>query len=404
MLYLKLALRNLIRNKTRTSLNLIMVVGAFSSIVFFQGFAHYMLASIEKGTTEGQIGHMQIASPAIWNNDLPDSKENAYIVNPNELMAELGQLPGVKIIADRANAYILMVNGDKSVGAQAFGYNPKIEPQIEKFFLFEEGPGFSADPKLEILIGAGLRKSLNFKVGQTISLISQTLAGSISSVDVEVRGSVKTGLTEVDNSTVYLPLVTIQKLLGTERAEKIVLLLEKEASLDQTLQLVREKLSPDLLVKSWKETATFFKQLTDFFSVQNILVEIILASLVFFGILNTLGMSIYERIGEIGTLRALGDHAETIFFQLVLEGMLLGIIGAGLAAPLSFLVAYGFSSLEIAVMMPGTNKSMPVHITTEPKDYALAAGVVLLTCLIATLWPVQKALRISVVNALRANS
>ena len=143
-----------------------------------------------------------------------------------------------------------------------------------------------------------------------ISVVSQTLTGSMSSVDLEVRGVVKTGLTDLDNSIVYLPIGIAQKLLGTRRVERIVILLKKGVPLEETLGLVMEKLKgqPELLAKSWKETATIFKQLTDFYNIQNAVVEIILACLVFFGILNTLGMSIYERIGEIGTLRALGDQ------------------------------------------------------------------------------------------------
>lgn len=134
------------------------------------------------------------------------------------------------------------------------------------------------------------------------------------------------------------------------------------------------------------------------------MVEIILSCLVFFGILNTLGMSVYERIGEIGTLRALGDRTETVLLQLILEGILLGFIGALIAIPISSSIAFGISSLEIPLLMPGASRPDPIHINPIAVDYMISTLIVVSTCFIAIVWPAQKAIRLSIVDALRANS
>ena len=115
-------------------------------------------------------------------------------------------------------------------------------------------------------------------------------------------------------------------------------------------------------------------------------------------------MSIYERMGEIGTLRALGDRIETIFFQIMLEGLLLGIIGALVAAPLAFAISKGISFLEIPILMPGATQTMPVLVQPGLGDFISAGVVVTVTCVIASFWPAQKALRLTIVEALRANS
>ncbi len=406
LLFFKLALRNLIRNRVRTFLNLLMIISAFSAIVIFRGFAHYMLHTVEVSFTEGQNGHIQIAMPAIWNDDLPKHKEDAYIENHTEIEENLLSVTGIKLASGRSNSYVLLINGDKSVGAQALGFDPKLEPNIEKALTITEGEGFSKELKFEILVGAGLQRALQLKIGQTISIVSQTLIGSMSSLDLEVKGVVKTGFADLDNSTVYLPLGVAQRLLGTVRVERIAILLKKGASLEDSLAKVKEILKnhSQLQAKSWKESATFFRQLTDFYKVQNRLVEIILSCLVFFGILNTLGMSIYERIGEIGTLRALGDHSEAVLFQLVLEGLLLGLIGALFATPIASLISFGFSSLELPILMPGASQTMPIHIEPVGVDYLISGAVVGLTCFVASLWPAQRAIRLSIVDALRANS
>lgn len=405
-LFIKLALRNLIRNRTRTILNLTMIIGAFAAIVIFRGFAHYMLNSIEISLTEGQNGHIQIATPQIWNSDLPKDKESVYLDQPQILEKLIAEVPSVKTVSGRANSYVLLVNGDKSIAAQALGFNADKEPSIIKWLTFTEGSAFSAGEKYEILVSSGLQKNLKLTVGQTLSVIGQTLAGSMSSLDLEVKGIVSSGVSEIDNSTVYIPLRVMQKILGTQRVERIAILLKPEVNLEDTLVEIKNKISskPGLLAKSWKDAVALFRQLVDFYSVQNLLVEIILACLVFFGILNTLGMSIYERIGELGTLRALGDRTETVLIQLIFEGLLLGFLGALIATPISFLIAYGFSALEIQILMPGASREMSVHIDPVVSDYIISGGIVILTCLIASFWPAQKAVRLSIVDALRANS
>ncbi len=405
-LFLKIALRNLIRNRTRTILNLTMIIGAFTAIVIFRGFSHYMLHAVEISLTEGQNGHIQIATPQIWNSDLPKDKESVYLDQQESIEKSLSELPYVQTVSGRVSSYVLLVNGDKSIAAQALGYNPDKEPTITKWLYFSEGSAFSAGEKFEILIGSGLQKNLNLTVGQTLSVVGQTLTGSMSSLDLEVKGVVSSGLAAIDNTTVYIPLRVLQKILGTNRVERIAILLKPTVSLEDSLVEINKKIStrPELLAKSWKEAVALFRQIVDFYNVQNLLVEIILACLVFFGILNTLGMSIYERIGELGTLRALGDRTETVMFQLISEGLLLGLLGALLAIPISSLIAIGFSALEIPLIMPGASREIAVHIVPIAKDFLVAGFIVTLTCLIASFWPAQKAMRLSIVDALRANS
>ena len=406
LLFLRLASRNLLRNRTRTFLNLTMVIGAFSAIVVSRGFAHYIMRSTEVSFTQGQNGHIQIAKTSIWDDDLPKHKEDAYIEKSSELQKTLLDIPQIALASGRANTFVLLINGDKSISAFALGYDTDVEKNIEESLSFVEGGHFSKGQKFEILLTAGLQKSLHLSIGQNLSVISQTLSGSMSSVDLEVKGVVKTGFADLDNSTVYIPLKIAQKLLGTNRIERIAIILNKDASLEESLAKVKDSVrdKTGLIIKGWKETATFFNQLAQFYSIQNVLVEMILFTLVFFGILNTLGMSIYERIGEIGTLRALGDRTETVLFQIILEGILLGAIGTMMSAPISAFIAYGISSFEIMITLPGASRPMPIHIEPAARDYLVASLVVCISCLIASLWPAQKAVRLSIVDALRANS
>ncbi|MBC7464561.1 MAG: ABC transporter permease [Bdellovibrio sp.] len=406
LLLFKLALRNLTRNRTRTILNLTMVIGAFASIVLFVGFSNYMLWSIEHGITKGQIGHIQVATRAIWERNSLKDKQQAYIADFDEIQKKIAALPAVEVVSGRANAQVLLSNGDKTVGGIALGFDPRVDENVEKALRIQEGQGFSKTNDFEVLVGGGLQTNLQLKVGQTLSVVSQTLAGSMSSLDLEVRGVVKSGFSDIDNSTVYIPLAAAQKLLDTNRIEKLSILLKSSDTLASTLDSVKQIIQPEpqLIAKDWKESTLLFQQLVEFYKVQNGVVKIILSVLVFFGILNTVGMSVYERIGEIGTMRALGDQQSEVLSLILFEGILLGLVGALIGIPVSYGMAFIFSALDIRLVLPGTSLPILIQITPFVQDYFEAGMAVIATCFVSSVWPARKALRMSIVDALRANS
>jgi putative ABC transport system permease protein len=406
ILLFKMAFRNLIRNRVRTLLNLIMVIGAFVSIILFKGFANSQLTMLEGAVTRGPEGHIQIAKMAAWTGDTPKRAEEAYIENHKEIELRLRSLPQVQETSGRAQAYVLLSNGDHSVGAVAFGIDPKVYPEVKKTMMISEGQEFSKEGVFEILVGGGLQNQLSLKPGQTLTVVSQTLSGSISSIEPEVRGIVKTGIAAIDNTVVYVPLQAMQKLLGTERIEKLAVVLKPNADLSASLRAVKTALKdrPELLAKSWRETAELFQQIVNFYGSQNVLIACVLSILVFFGILNTISMSIFERMGEIGTLRALGDQKSEVVSLLLLEGLLLGAVGAILGVPLSALISLGITALEIPILLPGASMPDPIKLTPHFPDFLMAAAVVIFTSLVASLWPTLRAVRLSIVDALRANS
>ncbi len=417
-LIFKLALRNLIRNRTRSFLNLSMIIGAFASIVLFKGFAFYILKSAEYTVTKGNTGHIQIAKSTMWNNQILKNKEENYIQDYQKIDQQLSELQEVKQVSGRASLYSLISNGDKSVGAHAIGFDPSAEPNVEETLLIIEGSGFTKQStdnsqakvpdkmNFEVLVGAGLQEKLQLKMGQSLSLVSQTLAGAMSSIEPEVRGIFSTGMREFDSSTIYLNLAAAQELLGTVRAERLVVLLNENASLLDSKTQIQKALNhqPELVVKDWRETATFYREISNFYVIQNSLVELILSCLVFFGVLNTVGLSIYERIGEIGTMRALGDQRHEILNQFLVEGLLMGIFGSIFAIPVSFLLASGVTAMHIQLLMPGATRSIPMVIQPQWVDCGTSAIILTVICLISIFWPAHKALRISIVDALRANS
>lgn len=404
-LIFKLALRNLARHRIRTIVILTMIIGAFTAVVIFRGFSNAVLANFEENITQGTTGHLQIATKAIWNNDVPKDKASAYIDKSEALVAEIENLPETARAAGREYFYALLSATDTSIGVIAFGFDPVKEKKTLDSIRIVEGEWFSQDNnEHEIMITTGVQKKLGLKVGQTISVIGQTLSGSITSADLEVRSVFKIGIEEADNNTIYLPLKTSQRLLGTDRVDTIGVVLKPGVDLESAKAKVQSMVSfnPELEVKTWRQVAVLFNQINDFYSIQNTMIETILAILVFFGILNTIGMSVYERISEIGTMRALGDRPDHIFLLFIFEGFLLGVIGAILAVPISAFVALLFTLGKFEIILPGGTVPTVIKILPTANDFMVSALVVCVTCLISVIWPVLKALRMTIVDALRS--
>lgn len=383
-----------------------MIVSCFTAMIFFKGFATESLTEIESTIVNSEKGHLQIADRLNWSNDFSVEKNQIYISQPENLIQQLESIPEVKIAAGRINSYVLFSTSEKSVGGYVIGYDHNNEPHIEKNMNLITGGSFSNKNPYEIIMGDGLRKLLDLKVGQTVSLVGQSLTGSMTSLDLEVRGFFSTGLTEIDNSITYITLEAAQKLLNTDRVEKISILLKEGRNLPIAFEKVQNVLknNPSLQVKSWKQTSTFFNEVSAFYKIQNLLVEIILSVLIFFGLLNTLGMSIYERIGEFGTLRALGDQFEDVFILIFIETAFLSLIGIFIALPVSFAVTQIFNLCQVKVLMPGASTLAIIQIVPSLIDFFQTGMVIMITCIMSILFPFIKALKLSITDSLRFNS
>ncbi len=405
-LILLLALRNLFRNRTRTVINLGMVVGAFTSVIFFKGFSNCMLFNLETSFTKGQSGHIQIAKKVVWDGDSVKPKEDAYIESHQALADEIGKLPEVAQASGRVFAYVLLSVGDKSIGATVIGFDPEKEKAFQEVMLINPGSPMTGEQSFAALLGSGLQKQMQMEVGGTFSIISQTLSGSMSSIEPEVVGISTTGLADIDDVTLYMPLRAVQKLLDTDRVERLFILLKDGSTIKAVSEKIRTMLvaTPGLIAKEWTETAVFVNQVREFYKLQNLMVELILTVLVFFGILNTVGMSIFERIGEIGTMRAIGDQRAGVLTLFLTEALILGLVGAAIGIPVAYLTSLAFTAVELEVLLPGASMAIPVEILPAAKDFLGSAVMVNITCLLSSLWPAIKAIRLPIVDALRANS
>ncbi|MFZ3228777.1 MAG: FtsX-like permease family protein [Pseudobdellovibrio sp.] len=401
MLLWRLAFRNLLRHRGRLFLNMLLLVGAFSTIVCFKGFKNHVLNEIQRIMIDTQFGHIQVAKKKYWDNSAVDQLTDKMIQNTSELVTQISENPQIQFVSPRIEFYGLVNTEEKSVTAHFVGIQPNVETQLQSSLLIPEGTAFHNAH--EALLSTGLKTKLNLKSGSSVTVVSPTLAGGVNAMDLHVQGIFGTGIAEVDNGTIYLPLVDAQKILDTDFADKLVITIKNESNSAEVISDIRRIIkNTDLEVKSWRDLADLYNQVEDFYIFQNFFIEMIILLLLLLSVANTVSMTVFERLSEIGTLRALGDYETDIQKLFLIESFLLGGLSILIGIPISLAIVHFVSSLSIPITLPMASQPILFKLLPNVASFIEASTVCLFSVVLASLWPARKGSKIPIVSALLA--
>jgi putative ABC transport system permease protein len=242
-----------------------------------------------------------------------------------------------------------------------------------------------------------------------IDLLSATAGGAPNIVSLEVAGVDIQAVKELDDNYVAMPLALAQQLVygrDTHKVTAIVLQLHHTADVPAARArlnaMIAERHLP-LEVRDFREMNPFFVQVVGMFSVIFMFLTIIMGLIVLFAVVNTMTMNVLERTNEIGTVRAMGVRRSGIRRLFLLEGALLGALGASAGVVLAFIGVWAINSGGFHWFPPGNTDPVPFKLAW-PTGPALLLGSWLGLTLVATLAtvpPSNRAARSRIVDALR---
>lgn len=402
-LRLKLAFRNTFRNKRRTTLNILMIAGGVSSMLLFEGFAHRILTGLRETTIKTQTGHLQIASKRYWRKTSKSPKET-LLPHYRNWLKEIKKNPHVTYAVGRLNFFCLISKGERSISAQGISFDPKAEVRRRRAYQFIQGRGLSTKNQFQVGIGEGLAKKLSVKPGDRVTLLGQTMDGVVNALDMEVSGIFRTAIAEFDDSSFIVPLSSAQALLDTQGVEQIVVGLDSTTSTGPVRRDLERRLNTveaGIQIKPWYFLATLYKQVSDFNRIQNTVFKVIILSLILLSIVNTIGNSIAERTGEIGTVRAMGETPGSLILQFLMEGVILGILGAVAGVVIGIVGVYAVNAMKIPITMPGATTYFYIEIDLLFSAVKEATILAIFPAAIAALIPAIRASRMNIVEALK---
>lgn len=401
---LKLALRNISRHRLRSLLSIGMISGAVCAIILFQGFSNYSISSLKWIAAENQYGNMQIAPHKYWAPGKENRDERLFLID--DLLELKNQFPSIERLSGRLSFFGLVSNNDLSVGAKIIGVDTIGEPQFKTNVRITSGRFFDQLDSKEVVVGRLLAQQMNVKEGDEVTILTNTIDGVMNAMDLSVAGIFSAGIDEIDGQVIYLPLAVTQEILDTKKVDIAVVKFKKLEMAEENLMQINENLKknlPNLLARSWRELAVLFRQVDNFYRVQNRVIESILLALMFLGILNTVSMTVVERTGEIGTLRAQGESRKDIINQFLLESIIISIIGIICGIIVSLIVIKIVDSSNIMTEMPGASTPFQIKIFFLFSAVVYASIMASITTIIATFIPALRASKMDIVEALRKN-
>ncbi len=403
--FLLLAFRNLFRNSRRTVMTLFMVGGGVAGLLLVGGFFAHMFWGLREHTINGGLGHIQIFTADHFNRDEVRVLDTG-IDNWRQVAATVKTGGHVLGVAPRIEFYGMVSNGDKSSVFMGSAVDPAAENSLGFTTSFASGRDLDGKPggEVEALIGAGLAKSMNVKVGDGLTILSTTADGALNGVDVEIVGIVDSGVAEMDARYLRITLASAQRLLQSDRVTNLVVGLDDTENTDRVAAELAPRLrglSQQLVLKKWIELATYYKQVRSLFNMIFIFLGVIVFFMVLMSSVNTLLMTMFERTREIGTMLAMGTPRFWVVALFMLEATLLGTMGAisGVAVGNLLGVLLNSSGLHLPPP-PGYTLPMPFRVLHVPSLMVGSSLLVIVSLALASILPAIRASRLQIAEAL----
>jgi len=242
-----------------------------------------------------------------------------------------------------------------------------------------------------------------------LDLLGATANGAPYVVGFYVSSANPQGVKELDENVIGMHLSLAQQLVygrSTPKVTGITVQLRRT----EDLAMARSRLNAlfrenamKLDVRDFGDLNPFYVQVKQFFGSMFLFIAVIMGVIVLFTIVNTMTMAVLERTAEIGTTRALGVKRNGIRQQFLLEGALLGALGATAGVILAILAALAINHAGIQWTPPANAQSIPFQVALWGRS-ALMVGTWIALTLIATLaaWlPANRAAKLQIVDALR---
>jgi putative ABC transport system permease protein len=462
---LKIALRNILRNRRRSLMTGSAVAAGALATLLFGGFAAYIFASLQTSNVQ-RIGHLTVfragyflfgaGNPAAYG--IERYRDVVTLISNDPVLK-----PMINVITPTQSLVGIAGNfsGDNDASKTFIGAGliPSDRDRMRRWDEFGTGSTRTADSRLSDtddtrgLIGFGLARILGLcaplalpncppvpkaeapadppasavgsELGELakrdtdptdpsanlprVELLAATAGGAPNVVSLVVSGAEPQAVKELDDNYIAMPLSLAQQLVygrGEHKATGIELQFHRSedvpAARARLMSLFRER-HLDLDVRDFGELTPFYGQAVRLFAVIFLFIALVMGIIVLFAVVNTMTMNVMERTNEIGTIRAMGVRRGGIRVQFIAEGWLIGAIGATIGAALAIVVATLVNRAGITWTPPGNANPVPLHLAVTGSA-GLLIGVwvgLVLVATVAALVPANGAARLSVVDALR---
>jgi ABC-type lipoprotein release transport system permease subunit len=403
MLLLKIAFRNIFRQKRRTVLTIMSMFGGFVMAAVFIGWADGSYNNIIDNFTRHNFGHIQIHQKEYLDRPSLYKSINDY----SDIQKQLQTLEEIDHFAPRVYSAGLVSVREKSAGVRIIGIDPVLEKMTTQFHKkVTEGKYFPDRPDHQVLLGKELAKLLKAGIGDDIVIVSQGADGSIANDRYTIAGLVDSGDLIADRISFYLHIQDAQELLVLEnRIHEIAINighLNKVKPMSDTISKLLNR--PELSVDPWQVFARSFylAMKADMEGMWVSLVIIVL--IVAVGVLNTVLMSVLERTREYGVLKAIGTRPGQIVKLVLTEVNIMAIfsiiIGFGVAFVINTILAAKGINMGMEFSYGGMSFDT-FKSEINARSFYIPAITIVISSIVVGFFPALKAARTRAAKSMR---
>ena len=407
----KFAARNLLRYKRRTFLTSILITLGVVAVLIFVSVSGSFKAMMIGQVTDSMLGHLQVHCKGYL------SSIDSLPLNLNLNGKQIAKVKEILDKNDAVKAYSMRIklgamfsNFAETTNVRLNAVNPEQEiqtvPMLADRIIKGEKDGLLK--KGEILVPELIAKGMKVKIGDTIVLVATNKDGSVNGQPFVVRGILE-GISGPGGRDGFIHLDDARALLRIKDREisEIAIRLKNMDQMNKVFDELKDQLGsfknkmdkPVFELHTWEKLSPFFN-IARMIDLMTFFIKIMLVAIVLVSIMNVMIMAVYERINEIGTIAAIGTGPGKILSLFLVEGFLLGVVGALIGVVISLITIAGMNAAQLSFDF-GRQKGLLLSPTIASSDVLMVAAIVIAIAVLGSLQPAWKAAKMDPITALR---
>ena len=407
----KIAVRNTLRHRRRTIITAVVMTAGIGTFIAFDSVISGMDRMAIDNMSAYTLSSLEVRNPA-YVDDIEANPLDKGISDPQAVLSAMRRdglqaTPRVRFVATVSNY-------DDQIPVLACAVEPVDDTTVFKLSrAVVAGTWLSTATQKQVVLGAQLARELKLGVGDSVLISAQTVEDVTNADEYQIVGLVNTPLPEVNAGGLFMPLSDARSLLDAPTlVTEVDAALPRASNLSSTLALgdrtaarLRAQL-PGQRVDAMTYLARDYLSLRNAKAKYSFLLILVVLLIAAVGIVNTILMSVYSRVREIGVLRAYGMTPREIKRLFTLEGLAVGIVGSvfGLALGIvcdAVMIAKGFALSEIGDAFGSLPLGGTLYGEWNPRTMIFGFVFGLAISVIAARIPARRAAKLEPTAALR---
>ena len=404
MILVKLAWRNIFRNKRRTLIAATAIGIGLTALIFIDAFMIGMEETMIRTATASFLGDAQIHREGFR-----DEQEASMTIQAlDEVTASLAEETIVQHFTQRVLVSGMITSPANVSAINLVGVHPSTEKSLSLIDdAITKGAYFEGDNNRDVVIGAKLAEILETELGDRVVVtVAQAGTGELSQEMFRISGIYHFADEAMNSGMAFVRIQKAQEMLaiGNEVHEIAIKFTSIAYSQDTTLPFWDTYSQHGNEALSWTELMSQLTVVLEMTKYSKYIMGVILFGVVVFGIINTLFMSLYERMFEFGVLRAVGTRPFGMARVILFEAGALAIVSIGLGAILGFILTAVLAHTGIdytGIEMMGVTMQEFIYPVLEVQQFIIYPIWVFIFTLIAGLYPARHVAKMAPVDAMR---